>query len=211
MKSLRILGLVMLFLGLMSPLVQGQRVADYNAVRDWSSVANPAGAWSCGYKTAWNAPFTLDAAPGSEWTGISAWWPGVIGDMPVIAHNDKKGEICAQTWCLPKNYLMLHPGPNGELSVLRWTVPETGMYVLRVWFEALDWSLITGTNFIVMHDGNGVLLKAHVGAYEQRSVFAPRPMKLGKGETLDFMANWAKSGNNYGGSTGVAVRIWKIR
>lgn len=210
MKSLRILGFVILFLGLMSPLALGQRVADYNVVRDWSSVYNPAGAWSCGYKTAWNAPFTLDAISGSQWPGVSAWWPGADVYLPAINHNDTKKIICADTWCLPTNYLMLHPGPNGEISVVRWTVPETGMYVLRVWFEALDVSVPTGTIFTVMHDGNGVLMKTQVGNYRQRSAFAPRPMKLGKGETLDFMASWGPNGDNAGGSTGLAVRIWKI-
>ena len=211
MKSLRILGLAILFLGLMSPLAMGQRVADYNIVRDWSSEYNPYGVWSCGYKTDWSTPFALDAVAGSNWPGISGWWPSIVGDQPEIRHNDTKKKICGQTWCVPTNYIAMHPGPNGEFSVLRWTAPATGLYGLHVLYEGLDWSFPTSSTFSVVHDSNGVLIKTQVGNYGQRSAFNPRPMKLAKGETLDFMVGWGMDGNYYGDSTGVAVRIWKLR
>lgn len=209
MKSLGILGLLILFLGLMSPLALGQRVADYNIVRDWSSEYNPYGVWTCGYKTDWHAPFTVDAVAGSGLSGISSWWPSIVGESPDINHNDTNKKVCGGTWCVPTNYISMHPGHNGELSVLRFTAPETGTYILRVWYEGLDWALPTSSTFAVVHDSNGYLLKTQVGNYHQRNTFSPRPMKLAKGETLDFMVGWGMDGKYFGDATGLAVRIWK--
>jgi hypothetical protein len=209
MQWFRIVALGTLSFGLVFQTNVAQaKLPQFDAVRDWSAESNPNGTWSYGYVTSWGVPFKLDDASGSNWAGVSAWWPSQVGPPPDVSRNDTKKQVCAETWCIPPKFLHLHPGPNGELSVLRWTAPESRKYVFRVAFEGLDWAFPTSTTFYIVQDSQGLLLQAPVNSYKQVAKWAPRPMRLVAGETIDFMVDWGQDGNYYGDSTGVAVKIW---
>jgi len=211
MKFFKVVFLAILSLVLTSESVSQrqnlpQKLPQFDAVADWSAQSNPNGTWSYGYMTSWGAPFTLDDAFGSNWPGVSGWWPSQIGPPPDVSHNDTKKQVCGETWCIPPKFLHLHPGPNGEIDVLRWTAPDSGTYTFRVKFEGLDW-LAPSTIFYIVQDSQEVLLQAPVDSYKQVAKWNPKPIKLAQGETIDFMV--AVGDHYYCDSTGVAVRIWK--
>jgi len=214
MEFHRIIGLVVLSFSLASPAIVAQAqmpqsLPQFDAVRDWSPQSNPNGTWSYGFTAFWGMPFQFDDLSGSNWAGVSAWWPSQVGPPPDVSHNDTKKQICGETWCIPPKYLHLHPGPNGEISVLRWTAPASRTYVFRVKFEGLDWAFPTSTTFYAVQDSQAVLLEAPINSYKLVSKWNPKPMKLTQGENIDFMVDWGQDGNYFGDSTGVAVKIWE--
>jgi len=206
MQYFKIATLIVLSFGLVPQrsVAQAQKTAQFDAVRDFSAQSNPNGTWSYGYVTSWGTPFILDDSSGSTWPGISAWWPSQLGPPPDVSHNDTKKQICDETWCIPPKFLHLHPGPNYEIDVLRWTAPDSGTYVFRVKFEGLDWAG-PSTIFYIVQDSQEVLLQAPVDTYKQVAKWNPKPIKLTQGETIDFMV--AVGDHYWCDSTGVAVRI----
>jgi|SRR5579864_9217360 len=211
MKRLGIFAFEIIVLLLLSPPASAQTsplAVKYDAVKDWSSVSNPNGVWSYGYLASRGALFALDTAEGGNVPGTSAWWPSTVGTGPVVAHNDTDKTICGTTFCVPPNYLGLHPGPDGELSVLRWTTPFGGNFLLQVSFQGLDFAFPTSTNVYVVRDSTRVFLKAPITSYAIPLLFEPTALQLSKGETLDFMVDWGNDASYIGDSTGVEVKIY---
>jgi hypothetical protein len=212
MKFFKVVGLAILSLILTSQSVAQrqnlpQKPPQFDAVKDWSAQSNPNGTWSYGYVTSWGATFTLYEVSGSNWPGIS-FWVRQLGVPPDVGHNDTKKQICGETWCIPPKYLHFHPGPDGEISVLRWTAPDSATYTFRVRSEGLDW-LAPSTIFYIVQNSQEVLLQAPVNSYKQAAKWNPKPIRLTQGETIDFMV--AVGDHYYCDSTGVAVKIWEHR
>lgn len=193
-------------------IAQSASAQTYDAVRDWSSQSNPNGVWSYGYLASWGTPFIIDTneGVGCNAPGSSEWWPFTVCAGALVAHNDTNKEICALTWCFPVHYLAMHPGQNGEISVLRWTAPSPGTYLLQVKFQGQDWAYPTSTYAYVLHNSKGLWLKAPITSYKLPLLFSPRAVRLAAGDTLDFMVDWGKDGNWYGDSTGVQVKVWSL-
>jgi hypothetical protein len=87
----------------------------YSTVNDFSISNNPANAWSYGYRTALNAPFTAFTQSGQPWSGINAWSQNAGGACcAMVARNvagatrDYAGQITH-----PVDLLNVHPGPGG--------------------------------------------------------------------------------------------------
>jgi hypothetical protein len=159
----------------------------------------------------WGTPFTLYTAEGDcGQPGFSNWF--LLSDVcnPHVGHNDTNKQICVTTACAPTQYLAFHPGPNGELSVVRWTAPSPGRYFLRVKFQGQDWAYPTSTYVYVLRNSKRLLLKAPITSYKLPLLFYPEPFRLAPGETLDFMVDWGKDGNYYGDTTGLEVKIWNL-
>jgi hypothetical protein len=186
----------------------------FNAVSDWSSQSNPNGVWSYGYLTSWGAPFTLYTSEGDCGTfggpGFSNWFLFSDSCNPHIGHNDTNKEICVTTACAPPQYLVFHPGPNGELSVLRWTSPAQGKYLLQVKFEGLDWFFPTSTYVYIVKNSKSSFLKAPITSYKLPLSYNPPASDFSAGDTLDFMVDWGKDGSYIGDSTGVQVKITSL-
>lgn len=210
MKRLRLVGLSIMVLSL-TPLLASAQAPTYDAVRDWSIQSNPNGVWSYGYLTAWGAPFTLYTVEDQNncWPGTSRW---TITECtaPTVSHNDTSKTICGETWCFPPSDLGVHPGPNGELSIVRWTAPSSGKYSMRVRFQGIDWYFPTTTYVYVKLNTNTFLLKAPITSYEQPLTFNPPAIELRAGATLDFVVDWGKDKSYIGDSTGVEVKIWTV-
>lgn len=106
----------------------------YNAVADFSATSNPNGTWSYGYVTAPEAPLILYTATENDncIPGISFWglYLGSCSLLPVVGKNDTTGTVCWATDCLPPNYIVTSPGYEGQLNVVRWTAPASGIYEL---------------------------------------------------------------------------------
>ena len=215
MKMLRTVAIAITFLLLISATASAQaqqwKNADYDAVRDFSIQSNPNGVWSYGYLTSWGAPLTLYAWGGScDAFPNMSWWamPGCPG--PLIGHNDSDKKLCYLTWCVPVTYLLLHPGPNGELSVLRWTAPSSGKFLMETKFVGLDYAGPTSTYAYVLLNSKRSLLKAPITSYQWPLSFDPKALWLSAGDTLDFIVDWGKDGNMGYDSTGAEVKISKL-
>ena len=103
------------------------------------------------------------------------------------------------TW--PARQVALHPGPNGEYSVLRWTAPEAGRHAVAAIFTGL-FHATTDTH--ILHNG-----RPHFSALlnlqgRPNAATNTSELDLAKGDTLDFVVGW---GNGSYGSDSTALSV----
>jgi|GEM_PF-2435997 len=104
-----------------------------NAVTDFSPTQNPNAGWSYGYQL---SSFTLYDIFDLPVTGLQRW-RGVAGDPGVLRNST--GALLAYLSILhPADLLNLHPGPNGESSVVRWTARRAGSFKIEGRFVGID-------------------------------------------------------------------------
>jgi hypothetical protein len=214
MRTLKMFGVAIAFLLFISAVALAQirsaSTPTYDAVKDFSTQSNPNGVWSYGYLTSWGAPLTLYTWGGtcSSTPAMSWWFISSCSGPPTVAHNDTDKQICSTTWCDPITYLLLHPGPKGELSVLRWTAPYSGWFLLQVSFMGLDYVGPTSTYVHILLNSKRSLLKAPITSYQWPLLFQTKNLYFSAGDTIDFIVDDGKDGNWQYDSTGAEVRIW---
>jgi hypothetical protein len=147
MKLLRTFSMAIILLLLMSQAASAQepqaKTPDYDAVKDFSITSNPNGVWSYGWTQSLGSPLNLYTVTDTESVpGMSAWLVSgtYYANPPYVAHNDMDKKVCPPGlhWCIPPTYLHLHPGQNGELSVVRWTASSSGKFLIQGAFQGLD-------------------------------------------------------------------------
>jgi hypothetical protein len=183
---------------------------DYDAVRDFSITSNPNGVWSYGWKTG-QTPFTLyTVTDTTSVPGMSAWLKsGSYPEDPTLAHNDTQQTICDLTFCVPPKLLHLHPSINNEMSVIRWTAPSAGQFVIYGIVAGLDWAGPTTTDLRVIRDDTQHLMIIKVDSYASPFTFHST-QTLAAGETIDFMVDYGSNHNYYYDSTGVEFAVAKL-
>jgi hypothetical protein len=168
---------------------------------------NPGGAWVFGSRagSAGFVPFTVsDVRYGSR----MLMWAATNGGFPYVGRNTTNVSQSAQTFTLPPDLLNLHPGPNGELSVVRWTAPLGGMIHLEGHFKGLD----PGTSTAVSLKHNGVELLASSGRSitGNTGAAANSPFSLDQtvlpGDVIEFSVGMGPNGY-FGDSTGLVATV----
>jgi hypothetical protein len=208
---LKALGIAITLLLAISQIASAQTpntVPAYDAVKDFSIQSNPNGVWSYGYLTSWGAPLTLYGFGGNCMPGTSWWRISSCNDSPSVIHNDTSKPICWLTLCIPPNYLLLDP--RSQLTVLRWTAPSSGSFLMEVTFVGLDHGYPTSTDVHVLLNSKRSLLKAPITSYQLPLKFYPKRLTVFAGDTIDFIVDWGKDQNFYGDSTGAEVKIWNL-
>ena len=185
---------------------------DYDAVRDFSGQSNPNGVWSYGWETSFGAALTLYTDSDTTCRpGLTVWSvvPG-CDDNPVLAHNDSGKTVCDELnrTCYPANYLDLHPGPNGEYSVLRWTAPISGWFMLETAFEGLD-ADNGGADVHILVRNHASLFSGPVNTYWVPLAYRTR-VKVSAGDTVDILVGFGQNGNYYNDSTGVRFALTRL-
>jgi len=143
---------------LMSSVVSAQAPqcanADYDAVRDFSIQSNPNGVWSYGWESSLGGTFNLYALADTTFVpDLNVWYKS--GDnffegWPVVGHNATTKQVCFSTVCVPPGHLLLHPGASGEFSVVRWTAPSAGRFLIEGQFMGIDFAGPTTTDVHVL-------------------------------------------------------------
>ena len=212
MKSTTIALVLLLFVAAATVAAAAQtpqwKNADYDAVRDFSSQSNPNGVWSYGWESTFAGPLTLYTGVGScETPGIS-WWYLACQTQPVLGHNDTDKVVCYYDFCLPPTYLLLHPGPAGEFSVLRWTAPSSGVFLVEGTFVGIA-TAPTTTDVHVLVNSKNSLLSGPITSYGWPLSFKLKG-KVVAGDTVDFLVGFGKEGNNGSDSTGVRFSLTRM-
>jgi len=208
MKTLAIATALLLFVSL--PVASAQT---YDAVKDFSLASNPNGAWSYGSLTKYGAPLALYTETCTDMFGFAdSAWATQGCNTPYVFHNDSSQTICFETICVPPNYLQLDIGNNGAgpfISVVRWTAPQTGTYIIDASAEGLDWDGPTSTDFRVIYNTNRILFTVAIDSYELPFSFRQR-LPVSIGDTLDFTVDMGKDGGWNFDSTGVEIKIGQV-
>lgn len=112
--------------------------AVFDANNDYSDTANPNGAWSYGCSanstlgSAFVAFDTFNADGGG--TGNNEWSSSSLGHTPNFRKNTSDSTIFGAN----PGQVSLHPGPNNEYAILRFTAPAAGSYLIDSQFFAGD-------------------------------------------------------------------------
>jgi hypothetical protein len=183
------------------------QTATYDPFAQFSAVNNPAGAWTYAYETALGleSSFTLDHPVNPVPAGLEAWTGGVSADnTPLVARNFTANVIQLGTVIWVPGEILLHPGPHGELSVLRFTAPAAGVYTLTATFAARD-LFPGGTDVHVLL--NNVSLFAGATSNLGGASFTSAPLTLQEGDRIDFVVGFGANGNYFNDATGLVATI----
>ena len=178
--------------------------------------ANPSGVWSYGWKEALTGKFLLALTPFSDPPNVSGWTSG--SGFPLICHLSRSvpTAVGVNPATFPPGALCMHPGPNGEYAVLRFTAPADGDYKVSGQFFALD-DNETGTTTDVwilqerredrklLREGR-ILRQGKVDQFHEHDFPSSK-----KGETLDFEVGYGANKNYFYDSTGLVALIEKVK
>ena len=209
-----LIGFVVLLLILQAASAQTQNPAtpDYDAVKDFSIISNPNGVWSYGWQSSLGSPLNLYAVTDTTtFSGMSAWlkFGTYFANPPYVAHNDTSDVICFIGVCIPPNYLHLHPGPNNEVTVVRWTAPSSGVFCVQGAVAGLD-NKPTTTSFYEVRNSRKILFSATIDSYRSPLLFH-HVLTVSAGYTVDFAVDFGQDGNYFNDSTGIQFEVTKVK
>jgi len=165
----------------------------YDAARDFSGVNNPNGPWSTGWTATLGSPLIRYPVVVPD-NGFIRWLDQSINslDTPNFAKNASVTDRFGST----PGQVSLHPGCHaGEFSVLRWTAPAAGAYLVRVQFYDGDHAGTTAgetTAYILRNSDPSAPL-----FYAAKTSVNPRfsqTISLGIGDALDFAVGTSLDG-----------------
>jgi hypothetical protein len=167
----------------------------YSAAHDFSFTLNPNAAWSYGFSTSPDGPFSLYTLSGPTFFSGEVGWFGPISGCCAPGYP----LVVAQPNTVP-TVLDMGPGPS-SYTVVRWTAPSRGRW--NVVGEFSGTGLTTGDVHVV-HNGTALFNSPVIGSqFAQFSL----SVNVAPGDTLDFAAGPGPDGNNDSDPTGFNVTI----
>ncbi|MEQ1642928.1 MAG: LamG-like jellyroll fold domain-containing protein [Pyrinomonadaceae bacterium] len=183
---------------------------DWNAVRDFNGVSNDAGqTWNYGRTAVDGTGFTLITSPVSVFGGNARAYdhpPTSQGIVKNTTNADITYNICTRQ---QSDVIGMFPGGSGEKSVVRWTAPATGLYMVSGKFQDID---NTTSDVSIVLNGNQAspLFSDTIndGGCNATNVVKPYSFtqSLNAGDTLDFRVGRGTNDFTFDG-TGLAVNI----
>ena len=176
----------------------------YDLTTDFSYTQNPNGAWSYGWTQSRGSAFNL--SPGSvedhTYGDIRGWNPfndsGFVDPgYAVTAWSNPNGVS------VPAGTVNLHPGPNGENAVVRWTAPLAGTYLISGSFYGND-STPTTTDVAILH-GSAEVFTGGIASFHVPLYFSV-VRQVNASDTIDFTVGFG-NGNYVSDSTGISATI----
>jgi hypothetical protein len=95
------------------------------------------------------------------------------------------------------------------MSIIRWTAPSAGQFLIYGTVEGLDWDGPTTTDLLVIRDDTKHLMTTHIDSYASPVSFQ-YTLNLVAGETIDFAVNFGSDGDYYYDSTGIQFAVKKL-
>lgn len=186
--------------------------SDFNVSRDFSTNANPNGSWSYGWAMELDGSFEIlsNKLPPSNFNIFG--WKGV-GEAPsAFIQSGSDGMHPFGTTTIEPGQVALHPGPDGEYSIIRWTAPQAGSYRITGNFTGLsgyNGAPPTTTDVHVLRNGKPLFesfLNLHSKGNEAAFDVTPQ---LEAGDTVDFVVGFGNG--SYGwDSTGLNVTLTPV-
>jgi len=180
----------------------------FSLAGDFSPTANPNGPWSYGFKPVAGA-FTLYDYPFNS-SGLDLWGHSVVRSLnaPSIQHNGTGHAIInppaapCVTW--QPGQITLHPGPDGQQSIARFTVPDTGVFQISATFALADQCSTTTDVHVYVNGASS--FDCNVDLSNQSCTYTATE-SLAAGDTIDFAVGYGSDGNFYFDNTFVDATI----
>jgi hypothetical protein len=200
----------------------------YGAFTGFSFVSNPTpdGVWSYGHTLGLGQSLNLYTFKDTEF-GLSIWENPGSRD-PNVIKNETGSEITVfgAIFFPTTDFLHFHPGPNGELSVIRWTAPTSGSYQLDATFRSLRVAgadTTTSVHIFQKSSGHASLPdrapRNRVPVFGGHSLFTgsidsnddvlnfATVIQVDAGEFVDFAVGIGSDGNYFSDSAGIRVTL----
>jgi len=170
----------------------------FNVAADFSTNANPNGAWSYGWSPRGSSGFNLFESSGIHPSGGWAmWYMPRPSFLPFVAFNASDNLIAWQTLSIEPHALFLHPGDASENSIVRWTAPASGTVLIDATFKGGDKGGGTTTDVHVLAPNGQSLFDAAVNGFGAASAANwDGSIQVSAGETINFVVG--DGGNGYG-------------
>jgi hypothetical protein len=166
------------------------QAATWNAITDFSSTNNPNGVWSYGWSSTLGSTFNLYSTYQGNAYGSPIWYTPNFGSLPAVFGDSA-------------NYLDLHPGPNNQYSIVRWTAPHTGFYSITATFFG---PTATTTDVHVLDNGLS-FFNAEITGYLNAHSLSSTSLYLSKNSTISFAVGYGTNGNYTSDTTGLSAMI----
>src|SRR5882672_5396586 len=138
-------------------------------------------------------------------SALDNWTRGDGSCCPGVFHNNTSTtQSYASGVVQPADMLNLHPGFSGERSVLRWTAPAAGSYLIEGKFQGLDTRGNT-SDATITHNGASVF-SANINSYGAQALFS-LTRTLAAGDMIEFTVGWGSNSDYSFDSTGLAASI----
>jgi hypothetical protein len=178
-----------------------------SAVGNFSATQNPNGKWSFGYRASAGSGFVLYTSHANPWGPSFDQWslyssPTVT---PHVTYNSMGQTASYSTITHPPNLLDLHPGSNGEKSVVCWTATSALTVVIKGRFEGID-TVGTTTDVAVVHNSATTLFRGNVNGYGAKAPFSIT-RSVAAGDTIEFYVGYGSNANHGFDSTGLLATI----
>jgi len=136
---------------------------------------------------------TCGSLKGWETAGSVPW---VLGNPTGTTQNCGTGQD-------PTNLLDMHPGVNGQYSVVRFTAPTAGLYSLSGFFQGIDPAPTTSDVHVLV---NGVaIFNGNISTFGVQNNFSASP-NLNVGDHVDFEVGFG-TGGAPNDSTGLSATL----
>jgi hypothetical protein len=140
--------------------------------------------------------------------GLSYWQKNIWLRVPIVWHNessitkaDSSGKIV-----LAPGAMAWHPGPNGEYSLIRFTVPSAGQYEINSYFYGADLNGVT-TDVHILYDSVSFFDGNVTGFGEPTTGPVGFTVSLQAGDRIDFAVGYGNNRNFTSDSTGISAQI----
>ena len=179
--------------------------------------ANPSGVWSYGWKKTLTDKFYLFTTPFTDPPSRFGWCSA--SGYPLIHHSTRTVPVIMKGGpnhvTFAPHTLAMHPGPNGEFAVLRFTAAADGGYKVSGQFYALD-DNDTGTTtdvWILKNNDKAGAFSGTIDYYggSKSASFMSRDFTLKKEDTLDFQVGCGDNKTYFYDSTGLVAIIEKTK
>ena len=182
----------------------------YDAANDWSATNNPNGVWSYGWEASPGSTFNLytNTTPEPLTSNISSWEAGGTNgpfQQPGVFHNDLSSFNSAYTSPFT-NQLAMHPGQDGQLSVLRFNAPTTADYQVVGSFTGIDQGNKNVFFYVSIDGATAISLGAGLYGYSAET-FSMRSLNLKAGDTVDLMVGMDPNAGYYYDTTGIDLNF----
>ncbi len=200
--------------GFAGGLVSGEACAD-DARAGFSPSENPAGTWSYGWAASRSGEFQLlGRAVHDVDCGSDVWHVNPDGSPPSAhVYQNTSGEVahCAGTTTVEPGWVIMHPGPSGEVAILRYTAFAPGSYRIDALFEGVSGhggAPLSSTDSVILVDDE-VVFSAGVNIPGwANSVTFTATTSLWPGTVVDLELGDGGNGWGYDGTRVEATITW---
>jgi hypothetical protein len=190
--------------------------AIFNVAADFSLDENPNGSWNYGHSTSLGEMFTFNEYSGTliDNPNFSYWGanPDIAGTnggntTPGVYYNTAETTQQIGGVNLESGQLMLHPGPSGEISIVRWTAPDVANLSLNTTFSGRDNINGTTTDVHIFHNNSAIFDGVVNGFGSGSGPSFMTNISVLPGDTIDFAVGFGSNGSYTSDSTGLDAII----